>query len=142
MSSSKPFNVNSYGRFEKEAAEIIRNYPQFKIDLDNFKKLLRQNPEQGEHLGSGVYKARIKITEKPAGKSYGARVIYAIFTVAEEVLLLKVYDKSVRKDMTKYEVEQIRALVSVLRSQKKEKAKSQSQSTQLSRGKPKQKRKT
>jgi hypothetical protein len=119
MSSSRLFKVSSYSRFEKEAAEIIKDYAEFKVDLENFKRVLQKNPEQGTHLGSGVYKARIEISGKPAGKSYGARVIYAVFTVTEEVLLLKVYDKSNRKDMSKYEVTQIRKLVGILRSQKK-----------------------
>jgi hypothetical protein len=124
MSSSKPFEVRSFGRFEKEALAIIRAYPSFKNDLEAFKKLLTSNPEQGEHLGSGVFKARIEITGKPAGKSYGARVIHAVFSVAKEVLLIKVYDKSKTKDLSSKEIQEIRKLVADIRVEKTARSKS------------------
>ncbi len=134
MSSSKQYKVLPFGRFEKEASAIIKAYPAFKIDLENFKKLLVTNPEQGEHLGSGVYKARVEITGKATGKSYGARIIHAIFSIAEEVLLLKVYDKSKTKDLSKQELQHIRELAGEIRSEKNKRI--QDQSKKASRSKP------
>jgi hypothetical protein len=85
MSSSKAFKVSQLPVFEKEASKIISKYPAFKNDLIGFRNKVSLHPEQGEHLGSGVYKVRLEITGKPAGKSYGARIIYAVFSVSTEI---------------------------------------------------------
>ncbi len=123
MSSSKPFNVSSLPRFEKELAKIISKYPAFRLEFDNFKETLKNNPEQGNHLGSGVYKVRLEIPGKPAGKSYGARVIQAIFTVSNEVLLMLIYDKSDIRSLTKAQEAEFRKLANELREQRKAKRK-------------------
>lgn len=70
-------------------------------------------------MGVGIFKVRVEITGKPAGKSYGARLIYAIFSVTHEVLLLKIYDKSLVKDLTRAEENALRKMVSEIRKQKK-----------------------
>jgi hypothetical protein len=120
MNSSVPFSVYQLAPFEKEAAKIISSYPAFKQDLIRLRESLSVNPEQGKHLGSGVYKIRLEITGKPAGKSYGARVIYVIFSVTSEILLLKVYDKSETKDLSKSEEKLIRKMAGDIRKQKSE----------------------
>lgn len=44
-------------------------------------------------------------------KSYGARVIHAVFSVDSEVYLLSVYDKSVKKDLGSNEVRELVQIV-------------------------------
>jgi hypothetical protein len=119
MSSSKPFSISSLPSFEKELGKIITKYPHFKESFEHFKESLKTNPEQGSHLGSGVYKVRLEIPGKPAGKSYGARVIHAIFTVSSEVLLMLIYDKSYIKDLTKAQEAAFRKLANELRKKRK-----------------------
>lgn len=119
MISSKPFKVLSTPAFERSLAKISSKYPHFKKDFQNFKDSLSLNPEQGIHLGGGIYKVRLEITGKGVGKSYGARTIYSVFSLFEEVLLLKVYDKSYVKDLSSEEFNEIRLLVNTLRKQKR-----------------------
>lgn len=119
MTSSKPFSISSLPSFEKELAKIISRYPQFREDFKLFKESIKTNPEQGRHLGSGIYKVRLQISGKPSGKSYGARVIHAIFTVSSEVLLMLIYDKSYIKELTKAQEAAFRKLANELRKKKK-----------------------
>jgi len=90
-------------RFHKEAKKITRKYPGFKTDIAKLIDSLSKNPEQGKHIGEGIYKLRIAITGKTSGKSYGARVIHAIVSVKQEVYLFSVYDKSDKKDISPHE---------------------------------------
>ena len=69
--------------FKKNARKIKGKYPDFKNDLYLFAKKLKKNPlsfPSLDPLGDGLFKCRIDITGKPAGKSFGARVIYLIIS--------------------------------------------------------------
>jgi hypothetical protein len=121
MSTSKPFSVSSLPSFEKELSKILAKYPAFLQEFEKFKEEIKKNPEQGSHLGAGIYKVRLDIPGKPSGKSYGARVIQAIFSVSSEVLLIRIYDKSDTKDLTKAEEYAYRKMVNEIRKQKKRK---------------------
>ena len=68
------YEVLTTDEFLKDVKSIIKIYPGFKHDIQNTILLLQENPEQGDHLGHGLYKLRISITGKSSGKSYGARV--------------------------------------------------------------------
>ena len=61
---------------------------------------LSQNPEQGIHLGSGVYKIRIAVASKGKGKSGGARVITQFKIVRQTVYLVSIYDKSEKENIS------------------------------------------
>ena len=123
---SKEFEVFRTLLFEKELKQILKTYPEFNQNIQALSESLKKNPEQGDHLGSGVYKVRVDIDGKPAGDRYGARVIHAIFSVVNEVFLMRVYDKSDTKDLSPAEVKQLRDLVGDLRKQfKKEKEQDQ-----------------
>jgi hypothetical protein len=121
MNSSRPFSISSLPRFEKELSKIISKYPAFRQEFDSFKESLKTNPEQGIHLGSGVYKIRLEIPGKSGGKSFGARVIQAIFTISNEVLLMMIYDKSDLKNLTKGQEAAFRKLASELGKKKSQK---------------------
>lgn len=115
MIYSVKFSVTPTSRFEKELKKISRVYPGFKKDIENLVILLSANPEQGSHLGHGIYKVRIPITGKASGKSYGARVIHVVFSAREEVFLLSVYDKSVKKDLTSREIKELEQITEQLK---------------------------
>jgi hypothetical protein len=76
---------------------------------------LEENPEQGDHLGHGLYKLRISITGKSSGKSFGARIIHLVISVHYKIFLLNVYDKSKKKDLTKEETKILVLRAKVLR---------------------------
>ena len=110
------FKIIPTSRFEKEAKKISRIYPGFKKDLEKLTVSLAELPVQGSHIGHGIYKVRIPITGKSSGKSYGARVIHAVFSVVREVYLLTVYDKSVKKDLGSNEALELVQLVKKIKS--------------------------
>lgn len=97
------YEVLTTEEFLKDAKSIIKNYPGFKQDIQNLIFVLQENPEQGDHLGHGLYKLRVSISGKPSGKSYGARIIHLIISVHQKVFLLNAYDKSQKKSLTKDE---------------------------------------
>jgi hypothetical protein len=119
MSTSKQFSIVSLPSFEKELGKIISRYPTFRQEFETFKEGIKAKPEQGSHLGAGIYKIRLEIPGKPSGKSYVARVIQAIFSISNEVLLIRIYDKSHTKDLTKAEEDAYRKMVNQLRKKKK-----------------------
>lgn len=80
---------------------------------DDFSRLLDQlrlNPVMGIDLGRGLRKIRMTITSKGKGKSSGARVI-TLVTIHEanstEVMLLAIYDKSERDNITDKELSEL-----------------------------------
>lgn len=111
----KSFNVLTTDEFLKDAKSIVKVYPGFRKDLQNLIASLESNPATGNHLGNGIYKLRISISGKPAGKSFGARVIYWIFTFRNTVFLLRVYDKSNKGDLTKDEMKNLVEAVRLLK---------------------------
>lgn len=106
------YEVLTTEEFLKDVKSIIKTYPGFKLDIQNTILSLQEKPEQGNHLGQGLYKLRISITGKSSGKSYGARVIHAVISVHKKVFLLRAYDKSQKKDLT---IEEVKILVSRVR---------------------------
>jgi hypothetical protein len=94
------YEVLTTEEFLKDAKSIIKIYPGFKRDIQNVISILQENPEQGDHLGHGLYKLRVSISGKSSGKSYGARVIHLVISVHRKVFLLKAYDKSQKKNLT------------------------------------------
>lgn len=77
---------------------------------------LEERPEQGAHLGHGLYKVRLAITSKGKGKSGGARVITFLLTEDREVYLLSIYDKS---DYDTVDVKALKQMAAELRKSKK-----------------------
>lgn len=118
MKSFVRFSILTLPTFDKELAKIISKYPDFRKTFEDFTKQLEINPEQGNHLGGGVFKVRINIPGKPTGKRYGARVINAIFSISKEILLLRIYDKSDVKDLTKEEEKAYRLMANEIRKTK------------------------
>lgn len=90
--------VKTLPEFDRRAKRLIKKYKSLKTDLQQFVLSLMTNPLQGKSLGGDVYKVRLAIASKGAGKSGGARVLTFSVKVNEpdhyEVILLTIYDKS------------------------------------------------
>ncbi len=110
------FKIILTSRFEKEAKKIARVYPQFKTDIEALLESLSSDPNQGSHLGHGIYKVRIQITGKPTEKRYGARSLHAVFSAQKELYLLSIYDKSAKKDLNSAELKELAQFIEFLRS--------------------------
>jgi len=99
--------------FIKAAKKIKATYPDFKTDLADLGKKLKKDPlsiPQLDPLGDGLFKCRIDITGKTAGKSYGARVVYLLISVDNEVWMMTCFDKSTKKDLSAAESRSLRLL--------------------------------
>lgn len=68
---------------------------------------LKQNPKQGNTIGTNCYKVRLAIKSKGKGKSSGARVITYVAVIEEEVFLLTVFDKSETESISKKELAEL-----------------------------------
>ncbi len=98
MNSSMNFNIRVTSYFAHEAKRLAKHYPSFKNDYAKFLESLKENPYQGDDLGSGMRKMRMPIASKGKGKSGGARVITLNIFIDEknmELNLLLLYDKQI-----------------------------------------------
>ena len=102
------YKVRTIPPFDKEFKALKKKYASIKDDLENLKKELEKNPEAGTKIADDIYKIRMAITSKGKGKSGGARVIYlnlfAQKTDNNEIVLLAIYDKANRENITDKEV--------------------------------------
>ncbi len=87
------YNIIPIEKFKKEAKRLVKKYPSLKKELIELTTLLKSTPSAGTSLGNNVYKIRISIKSKSAGKSGGARVITYVVTENKEIYLLTIYDK-------------------------------------------------
>lgn len=96
---------------KKELKRLSKKYRSLPNDFEAFTKELCANPYMGVDLGNGIHKVRIAISSKNKGKSGGARIITdttAIISIEEGVIiLLYIYDKSERDNITDKEIEQL-----------------------------------
>ena len=97
--------------FAKELKRLAKRYRSLKTDGKLLGESLPENPYQGADLGNGLRKVRMSVTSKGKGKSGGARVITftaIIATDTTEILLLTIYDKSERDNITDSELKALR----------------------------------
>jgi mRNA-degrading endonuclease RelE of RelBE toxin-antitoxin system len=87
------YNIIPIEKFKKEAKRLVKKYPSLTKELIELTTLLKSTPAAGTSLGNNVYKIRISIKSKSAGKSGGARVITYVVTENKEIYLLTIYDK-------------------------------------------------
>ena len=97
--------------FAKELKRLAKRYRSLKTDVKLLGESLQENTYQGADLGNGLRKVRMSVTSKGKGKSGGARVITftaIIATDTTEILLLTIYDKSERDNITDSELKALR----------------------------------
>jgi hypothetical protein len=94
------YSLESIAPFKRELKRLIKKYPSLRTEIEELGKSLRSTPFQGKSLGGNVYKIRLRIASKQAGKSGGARVITCVKVVRETVYLLSIYDKSEQSDIS------------------------------------------
>lgn len=102
--------------FLEKASEIKKVYPSFGDDLKRMRKDINSLPSfRGQphidDLGGGLFKYRLEITDKPASKSYGARVIFLALTADNEIWYLTCYDKSDAGDLSSAKKKAFKKLV-------------------------------
>ena len=90
--------------FESRVKKFVKKFPSLAAELIDFVESLNDTPFQGESLGAGLYKVRLRSKSKGKGKSGGFRIINYIVTENNEdtdITLLTIYDKSEDSTMKK-----------------------------------------
>ena len=105
------YRIKPSPEFQRRAKKLIKKYPSLPQDLQALLALLTFTPTTGTSLGRGCYKVRLAIESKGKGRSGGARVITYVAVLAEEVVLLTIYDKSERDNLRPGELEELLKLL-------------------------------
>ena len=94
-------------RFEKEFKQLAKRYKLIKDDIRQLKHNLLQNPTHGTPLGNNCYKIRVPNSSIPTGKSGGFRVITLIKVEKDTIVLLTIYSKTDKENITDNELQEI-----------------------------------
>jgi mRNA-degrading endonuclease RelE of RelBE toxin-antitoxin system len=100
------YKILNTPEFKKEIKRLSAKYPSMHSDFSLFLEELLENPFQGKALGNNCYKTRLSISSKQRGKSGGARVITFVQVMNEVIILISIYDKSERADITDKEIKE------------------------------------
>ena len=87
-------------RFEKELKQLAKKYRKIANDLAIFKQEILKSPTLGTPLGNNCYKVRIPNSSIPTGKSGGFRVITLIKIEKDTIILLTIYSKTQKEDIS------------------------------------------
>ena len=98
------YNILNTAEFSKELKKISKKYPSLKNDYLSLLYSLKENPTLGKSLGNNVFKIRMSIKSKSAGKIGGARVITFVRVIANEILMISIYDKSDQENISEKEI--------------------------------------
>ena len=94
------YKVAAFPQFEKDLKKLSKKYPSIKADVRELEKQLMGNPRMGDEIIKDCYKIRMSISSKNKGKSGGARIITYIIVQDSLVLLLTIYDKSEKENIS------------------------------------------
>ena len=101
------FKIIASDNFKKEARKLSKKYYSLKTELELLSSRLSEMPRSGTPLGNDVYKIRLAISSKGKGKSGGARVITYVQINNETVLLLSIYNKGEKEDISDKEISRL-----------------------------------
>jgi hypothetical protein len=93
--------------FEREAKRLIKKYRSLSAEIADLFESLEINPELGTPIGKNCFKIRLAIQSKGQGKRGGARVITCVLAIKEEVVLLSIYDKAEKEDISDQMLQQL-----------------------------------
>ncbi len=99
--------ILSTPQFDKEVKALQKKHPSLPNDLEFLFESLQDKPIQGISLGNDCYKIRLAIKSKGKGKSGGARVVTYVKIEANKILLISIYDKSVKASVSDTELRKL-----------------------------------
>jgi mRNA-degrading endonuclease RelE of RelBE toxin-antitoxin system len=103
------YSVRLARSFERDAKALLKKYTSLRQELATLGEELQENPTLGTPLGQDCYKIRLAIKSKGKGKSGGSRIIIYVVTDNEEVILLTIYDKQVKDNISEKELKELLA---------------------------------
>lgn len=89
--------------FIRELKRLSKKYRSLRDDVDKLGERLGYDAPIGTPIGKGCYKVRMAISSKGKGKSGGARVITYVRVINRMVVLLTIFDKSEKENITEKE---------------------------------------
>ena len=98
------YEIQLSDHFKKEAKRLIKKYHSLINELDKLINNLSIDPIQGIPIGNNIYKIRLSIASKRTGKSGGARVIALVEITDTVVVLLSIYSKGEKDDISDKEL--------------------------------------
>ena len=104
------FEVRYTPVFQRELKRLGKKYSSMHADYAALLDDLARDPMIGVPIGKGCYKVRMAISSKGKGKSGGARVITYVRIVKKVVVLLTMYDKSEKENISDSERDHLIAL--------------------------------
>ena len=101
------YSIDFSNYFKRQFKKLAKKNPSLKEDLQQLVKLLEDEPLTGISLGKGIYKIRLNISSKNAGKRGGGRVFSFIEVDEEAVTLFAIIDKAENDTLSSSELEQL-----------------------------------
>ena len=105
------YTINLLAKFKRDLKPLIKKYPSLAGEIEALREELLANPTAGAALGQNCYKIRLAISSKGKGRRGGARVITYVAILKEEVVLLTIYDKAEKADLSPNELRELLKLL-------------------------------
>lgn len=109
MSNNLPIQVSFTDRFENEVRRLAKRYRRIRLDIQPIIDQLEIGELPGDQIPNmdyTVFKVRVRNSDVQKGRSGGYRVIYYLKTETQ-ILLVTMYSKSDRSDITTTEIREI-----------------------------------
>ncbi|WAC12153.1 type II toxin-antitoxin system RelE/ParE family toxin [Dyadobacter pollutisoli] len=98
------YKIIASENFEKGLKKLAKKYASLRQEITELIQNLKENPVQGTPIGKDCFKIRLAIKSKGRGKSGGARVITCVFSLQEKVVLLSIFDKAEKENISAKEL--------------------------------------
>jgi len=92
------YDVNVVDEFKRDTKKLFKKYKSIKSDILELIEKLEEDYQIGIHLGSNLYKIRVKNSDV-GGKSGGYRVIYYTKLSSNSIYLLTIYSKTQKESI-------------------------------------------
>jgi mRNA-degrading endonuclease RelE of RelBE toxin-antitoxin system len=114
----RPVSVIEFAAYRRRAAELLSDDEQAAIV-----NLVAYEPECGDLIPGGGGLRKVRIGRSGSGKRGGARVIYYFYDAQNPILLLALYAKNEKGDLSAGEKKELAGLVKEIAEQWKRKRK-------------------
>ena len=101
--------VSSSKGFKRDVKPLSKEYRSLKTELTTLFTSLEEAPTLGESSSHSCYKIRLGVAGKGKSKRGRARIVTYILVEDEEVILLVIYDKAVKRDLLPNELDELLA---------------------------------
>ncbi len=101
------YKILATQRFAKDLKNLAKKYKKIKNDYESLLDRLEKAPYLGTPIGHDCYKIRVAKSSIPTGKSGGFRVIALVKIEKERVILLTIYSKTQKDNISDDEIDAI-----------------------------------